>query len=342
MKFIVYDFDGTIYNGDSTMDFIKFLISKDKSIIFYLPKMLIYLIKYKIKLIEKETMKECFFNIFKKFNNIEKLVEEFWGTHEKNLKSFFTEKKSHKNDIISSASPYFLLEPIARKYKVYDLFASPVNKKTGKYNGKNCHNVEKVRLLHKKYPDCIVQEMYSDDANADKPLLELAKKSYIVKKDKIIYYKDYINQKQNTIKSFWNWGSKVYHKNEEIWNYLIVGVLTTIVSLISYGICVRTFLNAKVAIELQIANVISWIVSVAFAYFMNRIFVFKSKEINKIKEASSFVCARIATLLLDMFCMFIIVTILNFNDMFGKIISQLMVIIGNYILSKIFVFKKKD
>ena len=122
MKFIVYDFDGTIYNGDSTMDFIKFLISKDKSIIFYLPKMLIYLIKYKIKLIEKETMKECFFNIFKKFNNIEKLVEEFWGTHEKNLKSFFTEKKSHKNDIISSASPYFLLEPIARKYKVYSNF----------------------------------------------------------------------------------------------------------------------------------------------------------------------------------------------------------------------------
>jgi len=342
MKFTVYDFDGTIYDGDSTFDFIKFLIKKDKSIVFHIPKMTLYLLKYKLKLIEKEKMKECFFEIFNKFKNIDNLVNEFWNINENKIKSFFTEKKSHKNDIISSASPYFLLEPIAKKYKVYDLFASPVNKKNGKYKGKNCHNVEKVRLLHKKYPNCIVKEMYSDDAKADKPLLELAEKSFIVKKDKIIKYNDYLNIKPNPIKRFWNWGWNIYHKNEEIWNYLIVGFLTTVVSIVTYYICVRTFLNPNVAIELQIANVISWILAVAFAYLANRIFVFKSKEKNILKEVTSFVGSRVITLLLDMLCMFLIVTLCGLYDLIGKIVSQIVVTIGNYIISKLFVFKKKD
>ena len=341
MKLEVYDFDGTIYEGDSTIDFIKYLTKRKKSIILHYPKMCIYFIKYKLKLIEKETMKECFFEIFNKFESIDNELELFWNTYEKNIKDFYKNKKSHKNDIIASASPYFLLEPIAKKYKIKKLFASPVDKKSGKYNGVNCHNVEKVRLINKEYPECIIDTMYSDDINADKPLLELANKSYVVKNNKIYDYKEYKNKKENPIKRFWNFGWSVYHKNEEIWNYLIVGFLTTMISLIVYYICVSTFLNPQKANELQIANIISWIISVLFAYFTNRVFVFKSKEKNIIKEGTSFISSRILTLLLDMLCMFVIVTILHFNDKIGKIFSQVLVIIGNYVISKLFVFKKK-
>jgi len=188
MKFIVYDFDKTIYDGDSTFDFIKFLIKKKKSILLHIQKMFISLIKYKLKIINKEKMKECFFEMFNKFENIDDLVDKFWNINEKNIKSFFKNKKTHENDIIASASPYFLLEPIAKKYKVKDLFASPVDKKTGKYNGVNCHGVEKVRLINNKYENAIIEEMYSDDRKADKPLLDLANHSYIVIKDKIIDY----------------------------------------------------------------------------------------------------------------------------------------------------------
>ena len=102
-----------------------------------------------------------------------------------------------------------------------------------------------------------------------------------------------------------------------------------------------TFLNASNAIELQIANIISWIISVAFAYITNRVFVFKSKARNIMKEASSFVGSRVITLILDMLIMFIIVTLLHLNDKIGKIVSQIVVIIGNYIISKLFVFKQK-
>ena len=340
MKLNVYDFDGTIYDGDSSYGFIKFLICKKKSLIFHLPKMLLYTIKYKLKLITKENMKEVYFEIFNKFDNIDDLVNEFWDKNEYKIKDFFKNKK-HTNTIIASATPKFIIEPISKKYKVKYLFGSPVDKKTGKYNGLNCHGYEKVRLIKEKYPDAIIETMYSDDINADKPLLELANKSYVVKKNKIIDYEDFLLIKPNIIKRFWNFGWGIYHKNEEVWNYLIAGALTCVVSLSTYFICVTTFLNPKNGIQLQIANIISWIIAVAFAYVINRIFVFRSKEKNIKKEAASFVSSRIVTLLLEMLTMFILVTLIKFNDKISKIIAQIIVIVGNYIISKLFVFKKK-
>ena len=134
---------------------------------------------------------------------------------------------------------------------------------------------------------------------------------------------------------------ELYLKYKEIINYLIVGGLTTFISLIVYYICVLTFLNPEIPIQLQIANILSWIAGVTFAYFTNRKFVFESKNPNKIKEATKFVGSRITTLLLDMFVMYIGVTVLKFNDKIMKIIAQILVIVGNYIISKVFVFKKE-
>lgn len=128
--------------------------------------------------------------------------------------------------------------------------------------------------------------------------------------------------------------------NKEIIFYLIFGVLTTLVSLIVYYFCTLTFLNPQNAVQLQIANIISWVLSVVFAYVTNRRFVFESKNSNKLEEIIKFVSARLLTLLLDMFIMFVCVTILKFNDRISKLLSQVIVIISNYIFSKIFVFKK--
>jgi len=134
---------------------------------------------------------------------------------------------------------------------------------------------------------------------------------------------------------------ELFKKYSEVIRYLVVGVLTTIVSLVTYYICVFTVLDPKIALELQIANIISWICSVAFAYITNRIFVFKSKSKRLFKEITSFVSSRVVTLLLDMGIMFLMVTLLNINDKISKIIVQVIVIILNYLLSKMFVFKKK-
>lgn len=138
----------------------------------------------------------------------------------------------------------------------------------------------------------------------------------------------------------------LYKKYKEIINYLIFGILTTIVNLIIKYILLFTILNPANAFELQIAIIISWIAGVLFAYFTNRKFVFESKNENKLKEFISFVVARISTLLLEMFIMWFFVTLLKLNsDLYVVIftlVAQVAVVIGNYIFSKLFVFKKTD
>ena len=134
---------------------------------------------------------------------------------------------------------------------------------------------------------------------------------------------------------------ELFKKYKEIIMYLIFGVLTTVISLAVYYICVLTFLNPNNGIELQIANIISWIAGVIFAYVTNRKFVFESTESNKLKEASKFVASRLTTLAMDMIIMFVGVTIFALNDKLLKLVSQVVVIISNYIFSKLLVFKKE-
>ena len=139
---------------------------------------------------------------------------------------------------------------------------------------------------------------------------------------------------------------ELYIKYKEIINYLIFGVLTTLVNLITKYILLFTILNPTNGFQLQIAIIISWIAGVLFAYFTNRKFVFESKNQNKLKEFISFIVARIATLLLEMFIMWFFVTLLKLNsDLYVVIftlVAQVAVVIGNYIFSKLFVFKKAD
>ena len=131
-------------------------------------------------------------------------------------------------------------------------------------------------------------------------------------------------------------------KCKEIIRYLIVGVLTTVLSLGVYFILTNTFLNPHKKLELQLANIISWFISVLFAYITNRKYVFESKEKHIFKESLAFFSSRLATLILDMLIMFLGVSILSFNDKLVKLFSQIVIIVLNYVLSKLFVFQKKD
>ena len=130
----------------------------------------------------------------------------------------------------------------------------------------------------------------------------------------------------------------------EIIRYLIVGVLTTVVSLVVYYVCVLTFLNPQSALQLQAANVLSWIAAVTFAYITSRIYVFQSKCKDWLQEAAAFYSSRLLTLFMDMAIMFVVVTLCGMNDKLGKLVVQVVVTIANYIFSKLFVFRvsKKD
>ena len=131
-------------------------------------------------------------------------------------------------------------------------------------------------------------------------------------------------------------------KNHEIIAYLIVGVLTTIVSMGIYFVLTATMLDPQKPVHLQTANVVSWVGAVSFAYVMSRRFVFQSRNPEVLKEMVSFFSARVVTLLLDMGLMFLFVTAGGMNDRIAKVIVQIAVIIANYLLSKLIVFRRKS
>ncbi len=127
-------------------------------------------------------------------------------------------------------------------------------------------------------------------------------------------------------------------KNKEMILYLVFGVLTTAVNYISY-LLAAPFFEKTVA-----PTVIAWVLSVIFAYVTNRIFVFcsdaKGKEI--IREIIAFFGARAFSGVLDVAIMWLFVDTLNFNDKIIKILSNVIVVILNYVAGKWFVFRKKD
>lgn len=121
--------------------------------------------------------------------------------------------------------------------------------------------------------------------------------------------------------------------------YGIFGVLTTVINIGVYGV-----LYSGLGVSNVISNVIAWVISVLFAFITNKLWVFESKSFNFklfVKELGSFTVCRVATGVLDLVIMFVGVDLLKGPAIILKITSNIIVIILNYVMSKIFVFKKK-
>ena len=133
---------------------------------------------------------------------------------------------------------------------------------------------------------------------------------------------------------------ELYEEYKEVINYMIFGGLATLVNFISYYIFART-LN----VDEVISSGLSWFCAVLFAYVTNKLFVFESKKDSKkemIKEMISFFLARIVSgALCDVGTFALMVKVLNINDIIAKLVTQVMVVIVNYIFSKL-IFKKEN
>lgn len=129
----------------------------------------------------------------------------------------------------------------------------------------------------------------------------------------------------------------LYKKYKEIIMYLIFGILTTVVNIVVYFIA-----SNVLDINYLISNATAWFLSVLFAYVTNKLYVFESSSKEFIKEIVAFFSSRLATGILDMFLMWLFVTVASLNDVVVKIFVNILVIIMNYIFSKLFVFRKDD
>ena len=129
-----------------------------------------------------------------------------------------------------------------------------------------------------------------------------------------------------------------YNKYREVLLYLVFGGLTTLINIISF------YILRKLNIKIYTSNVIAWILSVLFAFITNKLFVFESKNKKakeNVKEVISFFFFRVLSLIFDMAFMYVMIQIFTANEMLSKVISNILVIILNYLFSKLFIFKSQ-
>lgn len=183
----VYDFDNTIYKGDSTADFYFFCLKRHKSVIKFMPHLFYgFSTFYIFKIGSKTEFKERMYQ-FLTCVDVETDLPDFWKEHKKNIKSWYG-KQQKPDDLVISASPFFLLEPICKELDIKNLIASNVDPYSGKYSGENCYGKEKVLQYRNVFRDTEIEEFYSD-SYSDTPLAEIAQKAYMVKGDVITPWK---------------------------------------------------------------------------------------------------------------------------------------------------------
>ena len=174
----VYDFDGTIYRGDSSIDFYLFCLYSDPALIKCLPKQLWGIVLYVLKIIDKTKLKEKFF-CFIKYIDIENFVYDFWNSNENKIMKWYLDQKK-EDDLIISASPDFLLKNICERLSIKNLIATVFDTDNCKIIGENCRGQEKLRRYKEQYGNVNIENFYSD-SESDLPLAKISKHSYKVK-----------------------------------------------------------------------------------------------------------------------------------------------------------------
>lgn len=178
----VYDWDNTIYAGDSTADFICYLFWHYPKTLLNVPRILVFGLGFVLHMVPKQTFKEQVFHLFVYVPDMMKATREFCISHLDHVKGFYQQKE---DDVVISASPEFLVKEFGRLLHIQYTMASPVHQKTGRYEGLNCHGKEKVRRFYECFPKGEIEEFYSDSLSDD-PLAKLAKKAFLVKKDQLV------------------------------------------------------------------------------------------------------------------------------------------------------------
>lgn len=148
----------------------------------------------------------------------------------------------------------------------------------------------------------------------------------------------------DSLKEFYTFKENMTHKKnlfnilvkyKSLLFYAFFGVLTTVINVAAYALCAHSFRLSTI-----VSTILAWIVAVLFAYFTNRKYVFESKSNKILKEIFSFIACRLLTGFLDLGIMYYFVDKLRYNDTLIKILSNIIVIVVNYVASKLIIFKK--
>lgn len=179
----VYDFDGTIYDGDSTLDFYRYCLLRQPGLAVYGFRQALGILRWAAGRSSTAQMKEAFFSFLPGLAQLEDTVAAFWDARQNKLQRWYLDQRED-HDVVISASPDFLLRPICQRLGIPPPIATQVDPSSGRLQGRNCKGPEKVLRFQARYPGERIQNFYSDSLT-DAPLAALAEAAFLVKKTKL-------------------------------------------------------------------------------------------------------------------------------------------------------------
>ena len=182
----VFDFDNTIYDGESSLDFFLFSMRRQPSLVRYLPLILYSTLRYKMKLLSIERLYAATAKlsgaIAANSENMDAYVDEFWKLNNRRLKKSITDMISSE-DVIITASAGFLVRGALKWLNTDNLISSEFDPIQGRFTVL-CYRDNKPDLFRERYPDVQVENFYTDSLN-DAPFMKIARNCWIVKGERV-------------------------------------------------------------------------------------------------------------------------------------------------------------
>lgn len=319
----VYDFDKTIYAGDSTLDFYFFSLKKSPMLIRFFPIQIIGFIKYMFGMYSKLQFKEKFYSFLKGIKDVDSMVELFWNENQDKIKDWYLKSKE-ESDVIISASPEFLLNTICRRIGIKHLIASEVNKNTGICEGENCYGEEKVLRFKKYFEKGEIKKFYSDSLS-DAPISLMASERYIVSGNNILPWDQYSPGKVKKLKNIFF--------TKEFFTFLIVGGINTINGIV-FSYVYSLFLGVNVSF------VLGYVTAMTISYILNSTLVFK-EDMGVIKYIK-FCISYIPNFIIQNIFVLIFYNMLHWNKLIVFALAAIVGVPVTFIIMKFFAFNKKD
>lgn len=321
----IYDFDKTIYDGDSTAAFIGYCAKRyKKTLLTLFPTAWAFLL-YSLGLRTKTQFKEKMYRFLRYIPDIDSALADFWDTHECNILDYY-KKQIHPDDIIISASPEFLLEPICERLGIRHLIASKVDKHTGKYDGENCWGPEKVTRLYDKYKIDACDNFYSDSFS-DTPLAEIAKEAFIVRKNVLTPWNEYKPTKSEKFR-------KTFFSKEFIM-FVGVGVACTLANVV-FSAIYRMFIP-----DTTLAFLPGYVTANVVSYLLNSFITFKER-LNFVRYLKYFI-SYIPNFVIQTVIVFAFANLFpTLNSIWAYIAAAIIGVPVTFIIMKVFTFANKN
>lgn len=319
----VYDFDETIYDGDSTRDFYFFCLKKYPRIALLWPYQLWSFLPFAAGFRKKTAFKERFYRFFRLVPDMEKAVEDFWESHFCNIKKWYL-KVTRPDDVIISASPAFLLEIPCKKLGIPAPIASRVDIKTGTYTGENCYGEEKAPRFYEVYPEGNVDAFYSDSLS-DTPMARLTKESYIVKGETLIPWGEYTPSAISRIK-------KTFLSPSFI-RFLFVGGLSTLATTV-FAVLYEKWISVPV-----LSFAVGYLTTLLLSFFINCGFTFGAKP--SFAKYIKYIVSYIPNFLIQCGSVLLLHNILGLWEVIAYLLAAIIGVPVTYLLMKVFTFKKQ-